>query len=378
MASLYSLFCLVPPTPASPDDAGSDSFVFCVSYSTTMENPGPRLPVEVVERIIDAAALLPSYDTHLTPRQVHSRYKTLRSCTLLCTQLHPRSKLHLFQTIILARNGGFTRLNRLLLVLSDYPHLPALVKTVIVVDKAVRHDSQSKLTRHDATRRAIDDARGLVGTRWPGLEDLQPSREGYYAGPESTLLDAFLGQMVRFLPALRTFRTHVLPTSFDFDANPFQAIPWRRNLDSLPTHTIVVLELASVIFRSSRDFIAMLQALRLLRVVRCTQVAWSVHEWQPEWLSLPHSLALVELDFSMTDWLLDLVSFDLCATTLCSLYVRHTSQLWSVMHGQAASSLHSTHRCPRSRSSRLTKAPCSCSVVVQHKVGQIMLPCIPC
>lgn len=290
-----------------------------MSYSTAMETPGPRLPVEVVERVIDAAAFLPTYDTHLTPRQVHSRYKTLRSCTLLCTQLHPRSKLHLFQTIILARKGGFTRLNRLLLVLSDYPHLPALVNTVIVFDKAVRHDSQSKLTRHDATRRAIlDEARDLVG-RWPGLEDLQPSQEGFYAGPESTLLDAFLGQMVRFLPALRTFRTHVLPTSFDFDANPFQAIPWRRNLDSLPTHTIVVLELASVIFRSSRDFIAMLQALRLLRVLRCTQVAWSVHEWQPEWLSLPHSLALVELELNMSDWLLDLVSFQISTAALFSL-----------------------------------------------------------
>lgn len=27
VASLHSLFCLVPPAPASSDDAGSDSFV---------------------------------------------------------------------------------------------------------------------------------------------------------------------------------------------------------------------------------------------------------------------------------------------------------------------------------------------------------------
>ncbi len=330
-----------------------------MSYNAAMDKPRPRLPVEVVERIIDAAALLPTCDADLTPKQVRSRYKTLRSCALLCTQLHPRSRLHLFHAIILTPTDG-VRIVRLLSVLTTNPHLAPLVKTAIFTAKAAKYGSgygKPLFMR-------LDEARSLVHTRWPGLEVVQPPRGSHVGpGPPSALLDAFFKQVVPCLPALRTLRTHVVPASFD--PNTPRVIRWRRTLDSLPAHTIVDLELASVIFHRSRDFLAMIKALLSLRVLKCTQVAWGNHEWPPGWpVSRPHSLGLVELELRMSDWLLDLVSTRLHTDISCSLYGRHTSQLRSVWPGQAGSSPHYTHRCPRLRSSRSTKAPCSCSVVV--------------
>ncbi|OJT02067.1 hypothetical protein TRAPUB_7483 [Trametes pubescens] len=208
-----------------------------------MDIPRPRLPVEVVERIIDAAALLPTCDADLTPKQ-----------------------------------------------------------TVIFTAKAAKYGSGygKPLFMH------LDEARSLVHTRWPGLEVVQPPRGSHVGpGPPSALLDAFFKQVVPCLPALRTLRTHVVPASFD--PNTPRVIRWRRTLDSLPAHTIVDLELASVIFHRSRDFLAMIKALLSLRVLKCTQVAWGNHEWPPGWpVSRPHSLGLVELELRMSDWLLDL------------------------------------------------------------------------
>ncbi|KAI0373821.1 hypothetical protein BV20DRAFT_678028 [Pilatotrama ljubarskyi] len=230
-----------------------------------MPHSAPRLPIELIEHVIDAVGFFPLPSADLV--RLSSRYNTLRSCSLLCTQLLPRSCFYLFRDVVLRSSDDYLRLSLLHAVVATNPHLAALVEVVVILAGTSEQSGKPKpLPRNRVDALRLEDSAQAPQER-RGAAHLFSG-----AGQKSQLVDAFLARLVENLPRLHTLKTRVLPVSFgNLDRDPF---PWRLRMSLLASHTINSLHLEGVAFRYFTDLVHFLFSIPSIRVLDFSHVSW--------------------------------------------------------------------------------------------------------
>ncbi|KAI0351428.1 hypothetical protein OH77DRAFT_936854 [Trametes cingulata] len=230
-----------------------------------MQQSRPRLPIEVIEHVIDAVGFSSLASADIL--RVSSRYNALRSCSLLCTQLLPRSRFHLFRNVVLRSVDDYLRLSRLHAVVTTSRQLGALVEVVVIIAGTTEQSGKPKpLPRNRVEALRLENS----------IQAPQERRGAGHifsaTGPKSQLVDAFLARLVENLPRLHTVKTHVLPISFgNHDRDPF---PWCLRMSLLSAHTISALHLEAVVFRFFTDLLQFLFSMPSLRLLDCSHVSW--------------------------------------------------------------------------------------------------------
>lgn len=87
---------------------------------------GPRLPVEVIEEIIDSCVSHAAVPNH---EQVLRAYQVLCTCSLICRDLLPRSRKNLYSVVMFRCSE---QVDKLLATLTSNPSLGELVRALRV------------------------------------------------------------------------------------------------------------------------------------------------------------------------------------------------------------------------------------------------------